>query len=190
MGQSFGHQAISTISLSCIPYGHEWKPSSEIEANGHWKKSVKKTESMTSTTHSSLATTKASPLNQHCLRSINEDIIHKYSLPIPFLSVILIPGLVTAPMIIMAQNTINDIGKIIPKDQLAHDQSWQLSSGRSVTSRMKKNLLIMPFWFLHPLDCQLGSRHEGSLPRQAHPCNKNQLQVSLPERASSLVNSP
>jgi hypothetical protein len=33
------------------------------------------------------------------------------------------------------------IGQIIPKDQLTHDQSWQWSSGTSVNSRTKKELL-------------------------------------------------
>ena len=47
---------------------------------------------------------------------INKDVIHGYSLPIPLSSVKSIPGLVMAPMNIMAQNTINELGQIIPKD--------------------------------------------------------------------------
>jgi len=46
-----------------------------------------------------------------------------------------------APMNIMAQNTINENGQIIQKDQLTHNQSWQGSSKMSVNSRTKKELL-------------------------------------------------
>jgi hypothetical protein len=46
-----------------------------------------------------------------------------------------------APMNIMAQNTIDETGKIIQKDRLTHDQSWKWSSGTSVNSRVKKDLL-------------------------------------------------
>jgi hypothetical protein len=72
---------------------------------------------------------------------INKDVIHGYSLPIPLSSVKSIPGLVMAPMNIMAQNTINEYGQIIPKDRLTHNQSWQGSSKMSVNSRTKKELL-------------------------------------------------
>ncbi len=46
-----------------------------------------------------------------------------------------------APMNIMAKNTINVIGQIIPKDCLTNDQSWKWNSGTSVNSRVKKELL-------------------------------------------------
>jgi hypothetical protein len=46
-----------------------------------------------------------------------------------------------APMNIMAQNTIDEFGRIIPKDWLTHDQSWKLPSGTSVNSRVQKDLL-------------------------------------------------
>ena len=72
---------------------------------------------------------------------INKDVIHGYSLPILLSSVKSIPGLVMAPMNIMAQNTINEHGQIIPKDRLTHNQSWQGSSKTSVNSRTKKELL-------------------------------------------------
>jgi hypothetical protein len=72
---------------------------------------------------------------------INKDVIHGYSPPILLSSVKSIPGLIMAPMNIMTQNIINETGQIIPKDQLTHDQSWQGSSGTSVNSRTKKELL-------------------------------------------------
>jgi hypothetical protein len=52
-----------------------------------------------------------------------------------------------APMNIMAQNTINEHGQIIPKDQLTHNQSWQGSSKTSVNSRTKKELLLQACHF-------------------------------------------
>jgi hypothetical protein len=72
---------------------------------------------------------------------ISKDVKYGYSLPIPLSHVASIPGLVMAPLNIMAQNTINETGKIVPKDRLTHDQSWKWSSGTSVNSRVKKDLL-------------------------------------------------
>jgi hypothetical protein len=47
---------------------------------------------------------------------ISKDVKYGYSLPIPLSCVKSISGLLMAPMNIMAQNTINKIGQIIPKD--------------------------------------------------------------------------
>jgi hypothetical protein len=47
-----------------------------------------------------------------------------------------------APMNIMAQNTIDEFGRAVPKDRLTHDQSWKWGvSGTSVNSRVRKELL-------------------------------------------------
>ena len=72
---------------------------------------------------------------------VGKDVKYGYSLPIPLSSVRLIPGLCMAPMNIMAQNTIDEFGRIIPKDWLTHHQSWKWSSGTSVNSRVQKDLL-------------------------------------------------
>jgi hypothetical protein len=72
---------------------------------------------------------------------IGKDVKYGYSLPIPLASVRSIPGICMAPMNIMAQNTIDELGRIIPKDRLTHDQTWKWSSGTSVNSRIKKELL-------------------------------------------------
>ncbi len=72
---------------------------------------------------------------------IGKDVKYGYSLPIPLASVRLIPGLCMALMNIMAQNTINKLGRIVPKDCLTHDQSWKWSLGTSVNSRVQKELL-------------------------------------------------
>jgi hypothetical protein len=66
---------------------------------------------------------------------ISKDVKYSYSLPIPLDSVTKVKGLVMAPMNIMAQNTIDEHGRIVPKDRLTHDQSWIWSgSGTSVNS--------------------------------------------------------
>jgi hypothetical protein len=44
---------------------------------------------------------------------LKKDAIHRYSLPIPFLSVESIPGFIMAPMNIMAHNKNNEIRQII-----------------------------------------------------------------------------
>jgi hypothetical protein len=72
---------------------------------------------------------------------ISKDVKYGYSLPIPLSCIKSIPGFLMAPMNIMAQNRINKIGQIIPKDQLTHDQSWKWSSGTSINSRIRKELL-------------------------------------------------
>ena len=52
---------------------------------------------------------------------ISKDVKYGYSLPIPLDSVTKIKGLEMAPMNIMAQNTIDENGQIVPKDRLTHD---------------------------------------------------------------------
>ena len=46
-----------------------------------------------------------------------------------------------APMNIMAQNTIDEFGRVVSKDRLPHDQSWKWGSGTSVNSRVRKEFL-------------------------------------------------
>ncbi len=50
------------------------------------------------------------------LKLISKDVEYGYSVPIPLDSIKLIPCLEMAPMNIMAQNTINEFGGVIPKD--------------------------------------------------------------------------
>ena len=172
MDQSFGCHKNFKKSLVSTPFGCKWNQSSETEANGHWRKSVKNWQqalgnALTFGTH------KGVPTQPVLLKKlISKDVIHGNSLPVPLLSVKSIPGLVMAPMNIMVQNTINGIRQVIPK------------------AEPKKSPPSMPFWFLHPPDCHHGSCCKNYLPQQVHPCNRNRLQVGLPSRASSLVDSP
>jgi hypothetical protein len=57
------------------------------------------------------------------LKLIGKDVKYSYSIPIPLKSMKLIPGLEMAPMNNMAQNTIDEFGRVITKAQLTHDQS-------------------------------------------------------------------
>ncbi len=66
---------------------------------------------------------------------------YSYRIPVPIWCVMSIPELCTAPMIIMAQNMIDELGRIVPKDRLTHDQSWKWSSSTSVNSCVQKELL-------------------------------------------------
>jgi hypothetical protein len=50
------------------------------------------------------------------LKLITKDVKYVYSIPIHLDSVKLIPSLETAPMDIMAQNTIDKFRRVIPKD--------------------------------------------------------------------------
>ena len=71
---------------------------------------------------------------------ISKDVKYGYSLPIPLESVTQIKGIEMAPMNIMAQNTINEFVRVVPKDRLTHDQSWKWGgSGTSANSRVRKS---------------------------------------------------
>ena len=75
------------------------------------------------------------------IKLIGKDVKYGYSVPIPLDNVKLIHGLEMVPMNIMLQDTIDETGRIIPKNRLMHDQSWKWSSGTSVNSRVLKELL-------------------------------------------------
>jgi hypothetical protein len=71
------------------------------------------------------------------IKLIGKDVEHGYSIPIPLDSIKQIPGLEMVPMIIMAQNTIDETGRLIQK-RLNHNWSWRWSSSTSVNSWMQK----------------------------------------------------
>jgi hypothetical protein len=66
---------------------------------------------------------------------VNNNLIHGFAFPLPLNKIAQIQGILLAPLNIQAQNTINDTGRIVPKDRLTHDQSYKWSySGTSVNS--------------------------------------------------------
>ena len=73
---------------------------------------------------------------------VTGDVIHGYSLPPSLNKMERIPHVCMAPLNIQAQWTINERGKIIPKDCLTHDQSFKWEAlGTSVNSRCDSSSL-------------------------------------------------
>ena len=92
----------------------------------------------------------------HLRKLVEKDVIHGNGLPLPLNRFQDLPGIVLAPMNIALQNTINDLGQIVEKERLTHDQSFEWSSGRSINNRVNlkdflprmfgKALLMMVNW--------------------------------------------
>jgi hypothetical protein len=106
---------------------------------------------------------------------ISKDVKYGYSLPIPLESETQIKGLEMAPMNIMAQNTINKFGRIVPKDRLTHDQSWKWGGfGTSVNSRVRKELLQETrHGFVHPTNRKLDRGSTTTISKSKDPRNEN-----------------
>jgi hypothetical protein len=79
-------------------------------------------------------------------KSVTDDVIRGFALPLLLDKITQIPGVLLAPLNIQAQNTINEPGETIPKNRLTHDQSWKWQSGTSVNSRVDTND-FMPCYF-------------------------------------------
>ena len=77
---------------------------------------------------------------------VTDDVIRGFALPLPLDKIAQIPGVLLAPLNIKAQNTINEHGEIIPKNQLTHDRSWKWQSGTSVNIRVD-TYELMPCYF-------------------------------------------
>ena len=67
---------------------------------------------------------------------VEKDVTHGYGLPLPLHHIRTLPGVVLAPMNIALQNTIDEHGRIIDKERLTHDQSYEWGSRRSVNNRV------------------------------------------------------
>jgi len=76
------------------------------------------------------------------VKLVTDDIIRGFALPLPLDIIAQIPGVLLASLNIQVQNTINKRGKIIPKNQLRHNQSWKWQSGSSVNSRVDTDELM------------------------------------------------
>jgi hypothetical protein len=74
----------------------------------------------------------------------------------------------------MAQNTIEELGRIVPKDRLTHYQSWEWRSGTLVNSRVQKRATPSnQIWLLQPPNNKLGSHDEAEIPRAENFGDKN-----------------
>ncbi len=76
------------------------------------------------------------------LQLMSKDVHFGYCLPLPLAKAEKNPGILIALMNIQKQNTIDEFGRIIPKDRQTHDQSFKWSSGTSVNSRVKTEELL------------------------------------------------
>jgi len=80
------------------------------------------------------------------VKLVTDDVIRGFTLPLPLEKIAQIPGVLLAPLNIQVQNTINERGKIIPKNRLTHKRSWKWQSSTSVYSRADTDKL-MPCYF-------------------------------------------
>jgi hypothetical protein len=69
-----------------------------------------------------------------------EDVIHGFNLPLQISAVRKIPGLVLSPMNIARQNTIDETGRVLEKDRLTHDHSYDYFANSSINSRCNLTL--------------------------------------------------
>jgi hypothetical protein len=67
---------------------------------------------------------------------IVKDVLYGFDLTIPLSVVHSIQGALLAPMSIMKQNTIDEQGRIIPRDRLTHNQSYAWGLGTSVNGHL------------------------------------------------------
>ena len=73
---------------------------------------------------------------------IEKDVVHGYGLVLPLRKIDRIPDVLLAPRNIMTQNKIDEHGRILKKDRLTHDQSYNWVSGKSVNRRVDKDDLL------------------------------------------------
>ena len=76
------------------------------------------------------------------IKLVSKDVEHGYGLVLPLQKLNSIPGSLLAPMNIAGQNTIDEFGRIVEKDRLTHDQSFEFSSGTSLNSRVQEEHLL------------------------------------------------
>jgi hypothetical protein len=76
------------------------------------------------------------------LKLVSGDVKYGYAPPLPLGKIFKIPNVCMAPLNIQLQWTINNLGEIIEKDRLTHDQCFEWTkSGTSINSRTDTDLL-------------------------------------------------
>jgi hypothetical protein len=76
---------------------------------------------------------------QRLTEMLMDEVSHGWQLILPREAMLQIPNAVLAPLGLVEQDTINELGEIIPKWCLIHDQSFNIIKG---TSRSIKDRLI------------------------------------------------
>jgi hypothetical protein len=82
----------------------------------------------------------ASQKQEQMQKLLNDDVIHGYNLPVPCDLIQKIKGLVLSPMNIARQNTIDETGRVIEKDRLTHDHTYEMFPGSSINKRCRLDL--------------------------------------------------
>jgi hypothetical protein len=83
--------------------------------------------------------------NNHVLLEslVNNNVVHGFALPLLLPKIKNIKGALLAPLNIQAQHSINEMGRIVVKDCLTHNQSYKWTQSQmSVNSRTKKDKLL------------------------------------------------
>jgi hypothetical protein len=77
------------------------------------------------------------------VKMMRAEVRHGWQLPLPPAAALLIPHAVVAPMGLVEQATINELGEIVDKLRVTHDQSFNPVKGtrRSVNDRVNRELL-------------------------------------------------
>jgi hypothetical protein len=114
--------------------GSDW-PLEELEEEKR-KDNVK--EALTFGNH------KGAAINPVLLRAlVNNDVTYGFAIPFPLDKIKKLKGILFMPLNIQAQNTTDEMGWIVPKNRLTHDQSYKWkSSSTSVNSRVRKEDLL------------------------------------------------
>jgi hypothetical protein len=77
---------------------------------------------------------------------VKDNVDRGFAFPLPLDKIKNVPGAILAPLNIQLQKTINERGKIIPKNRLNHNQSFVWQSGTAVNNRVNPERL-MPCYF-------------------------------------------
>jgi hypothetical protein len=108
----FGHHSLRSHMEAILTHGSVW-PLVELDED---LRKLDLQEALTFGNHKG-----ASAKPEALQKLIDKDVKYGYSITIPISCVTPIPGLCMAPMNIMAQNTIDELERIFPKDRLARD---------------------------------------------------------------------
>ena len=122
---------------------------------------------------------------------MEKDILHGYALPLPRDKIGRIRGALLAPLNIhQRQNTIDEVGRIVPIDCLTHDQSYEFGSGTSVNRRTRKEDLPACLFGQTMKRISITGLFQQDLNIwQAHNSVKDRHKIGLQKRASQLGDS-
>ena len=126
------------------------------------------------------------------LELVSKDVKHGYAVTFPLSKAVSIQGISLAPMNIMHQNSIDELGRIVEKDRLTHDQSFMFGSEMSVNSRARTDDMLpcmLHVWSVPQTTNKLGVRGKGHVSEHSHFCKQGRLQVCIPPVPSKSVHS-